>query len=197
MRLTTLCYAENAGRWLMMHRVKKDADENAGKWIGLGGHLLEDETPEECVRREVREEAGLELRDLRLRGILTFILPDWGNELTFLYTAKAEDLPLPECAEGVLQWVPMDRVMDLAEETLRAEGAPWCFLVAVDKVIYRHRGYVYDWPFQDEERELLAADDDLTDCSAKLLNAETFRAPSALTPAGLTPTALKKTKGGH
>ena len=87
MRLTTLCYAENAGRWLMMHRVKKDADENAGKWIGLGGHLLEDETPEECVRREVREEAGLELRDLRLRGILTFILPDWGNELTFLYTA--------------------------------------------------------------------------------------------------------------
>ena len=113
MRLTTLCYAENAGRWLMMHRVKKDADENAGKWIGLGGHLLEDETPEECVRREVREEAGLELRDLRLRGILTFILPDWGNELTFLYTAKAEDLPLPECAEGVLQWVPMDRVMDL------------------------------------------------------------------------------------
>lgn len=91
----------------------------------------------------------------------------------------------------------MDRVMDLAEETLRAEGAPWCFLVAVDKEIYRHRGYVYDWPFQDEERELLAADDDLTDCSAKLLNAETFRAPSALTPAGLTPTALKKTKGGH
>ena len=45
--------------------------------------------------------------------ILTFILPDWGNELTFLYTAKAEDLPLPECAEGVLQWVPMDRVMRL------------------------------------------------------------------------------------
>ena len=85
----------------------------------------------------------------------------------------------------------MDRVMDLAEETLRAEGAPWCFLVAVDKEIYRHRGYVYDWPFQDEERELLAADDGLTDCSAKLLNAETFRAPSALTPAGLTPTAWK------
>ena len=113
MRITTLCYAENGGRWLMMHRTKKDADENAGKWIGLGGHLQEDETPEECVRREVREEAGLELRDLRLRGILTFILPDWGNELTFLYTAKAEDLPLPECAEGVLQWVPMDRVMDL------------------------------------------------------------------------------------
>ena len=112
MRITTLCYAENGGRWLMMHRTKKDADENAGKWIGLGGHLQEDETPEECIRREVREEAGLELQNLRLRGILTFILPDWGNELTFLYTAEAEDLPLPECGEGVLQWVPKKQVMN-------------------------------------------------------------------------------------
>ena len=113
MRITTLCYAENGGRWLMMHRTKKDADENAGKWIGLGGHLQEDETPEECIRREVREEAGLELRNLRLRGILTFILPDWGNELTFLYTAEAEDTPLPECSEGVLQWIPQEQVMNL------------------------------------------------------------------------------------
>ena len=113
MRLTTLCYAENKGRWLMMHRVKKDADENAGKWIGLGGHMREDESPEECVRREVREEAGLELRNLRLRGLLTFILPDWGNELSFLYTAEADDLPLPECSEGILQWIPRDQVMDL------------------------------------------------------------------------------------
>ena len=113
MRLTTLCYAENGGRWLMMHRIRKAVDENAGKWIGLGGHLLEDETPEECIRREVREEAGLELRNLRLRGILTFILPDWGNELTFLYTAEAEDSPLPECSEGTLQWVPLEKIMDL------------------------------------------------------------------------------------
>ena len=114
MRITTLCYAENSGRWLMMHRTKKSVDENAGKWIGLGGHLQEDETPEECIRREVREEAGLELRNLRLRGILTFILPDWGNELTFLYTAEAEDAPLPECSEGVLQWIPKEQVMNLS-----------------------------------------------------------------------------------
>jgi len=107
-RLTTLCYAENNGRWLMMHRVKKQQDENAGKWIGLGGHLTDGETPEECVRREVREEAGLELENLRLRGILTFILPDWGNELTFLYTAEAEEKELPECGEGVLRWIPAE-----------------------------------------------------------------------------------------
>ncbi len=113
MRLTTLCYAENDGRWLMMHRIKKDEDENAGKWIGPGGHLLEGESPEECVRREFREETGLELRDLRLRGIITFILPDWGNELAFLYTAQADAGELPDCAEGVLRWVPVDEAENL------------------------------------------------------------------------------------
>lgn len=112
-RLTTLCYVENKGRWLMMHRVKKDQDENAGKWIGLGGHLEKGESPEECVRREIAEEAGLQVTGLRLRGIITFILPDWGDELTFLYTARTETEALPECSEGDLRWIPPDEVMSL------------------------------------------------------------------------------------
>ena len=113
MRLTTLCYVERDGCWLMLHRVKKNADENAGKWIGIGGHLEENESPEECIRREAREEAGVELSDLRLRGIITFILPDWGNELTFLYTAKTDTAELQDCGEGVLEWVPIENVMSL------------------------------------------------------------------------------------
>ena len=113
MRLTTLCYIERDQCWLMMHRVKKEEDENAGKWIGIGGHLEENESPEECIRREAREEAGVELSDLRLRGIITFILPDWGNELTFLYTAKTDTAELPDCGEGVLEWVPIENVMSL------------------------------------------------------------------------------------
>ena len=108
MRLTTLCYIERDGCWLLMHRVSKKQDENAGKWIGLGGHLEENESPEECIRRECREEARLELTGLRLRGILTFILPAWGNELTFLYTAETDKTELPPCEEGVLQWIPVE-----------------------------------------------------------------------------------------
>ena len=110
MRLTTLCYIERDGQVLMLHRVKKAGDENAGKWIGIGGHLEADESPEECVLREIREETGLAVTGLRLRGILTFILPAWGNELTFLYTARTEAEALPECAEGVLEWVPFEKV---------------------------------------------------------------------------------------
>ena len=113
MRLTTLCYIEKDGCWLMMHRVKKDQDENAGKWIGIGGHLEDNESPEECIRREAREETGMELTDLRLRGIITFILPAWGNELTFLYTAKTGTAELPDCVEGVLEWVPIEKVPEL------------------------------------------------------------------------------------
>ena len=113
MRLTTLCYIEKDGCWLMLHRVKKAQDENRGKWIGIGGHLEENESPEECVLREAKEETGLPLTGLRLRGIITFILPDWGNELTFLYTAETEESALPECPEGILQWVPVDQVDSL------------------------------------------------------------------------------------
>lgn len=113
MRLTTLCYIEKEGSYLMMHRIKKQQDENAGKWIGIGGHMKEDETPEECVRREILEETGLTVDNLKLRGILTFILPAWGNELTFLYTASTKEEVSKGCSEGVLKWIPIDEIMDL------------------------------------------------------------------------------------
>ncbi len=113
MRLTTLCYIEQDGCWLMLHRVKKADDENAGKWIGIGGHLEADESPEKCVRREILEETGLTVTDLTLRGLITFILPDWGNEFTFLYTARTDQTPSASCAEGVLRWVPLDQVLGL------------------------------------------------------------------------------------
>ena len=113
MRLTTLCYVERNGCWLMMHRTRKSLDENAGKWIGLGGHLESGESPAECILREITEEAGIPVSDLRLRGIVTFILPDWGNELTFLYTARTDTEALPDCPEGELKWVPVSDVLSL------------------------------------------------------------------------------------
>ena len=113
MKLTTLCYMEYNGCYLMMHRVKKQLDENENKWIGIGGHLEENESPDECVRREALEETGLVLKDLQLRGILTFILPKWGNELTFLYTASVDSPRFEESNEGVLKWIPIDQIQVL------------------------------------------------------------------------------------
>lgn len=71
-QFTTLCYVERGDTYLMLHRVKKENDVNKDKWIGIGGHLEEGESPEECIVREAMEETGLALQKLRFRGIVTF-----------------------------------------------------------------------------------------------------------------------------
>ena len=73
MKMTTLCYIEKDGCYLMLHRTKKEKDINKGKWIGVGGHAEAAETPEECLLREVKEETGLTLTSYRFRGLITFI----------------------------------------------------------------------------------------------------------------------------
>ena len=87
--LTTLCYIEKDGAYLMMHRIKKEKDCNKDKYVGVGGHLEEGESPAECLLREVKEETGLVLKQFRQRGIVTFISDEWESEYMFLYTADA------------------------------------------------------------------------------------------------------------
>ncbi len=114
MQITTVCYIENDAAYLMLHRVKKEQDPNAGKWIGIGGHLENGESPEDCNLREVFEETGLQLLDARLRGLVTFVSDVWGTEYMFIFTAARYEGTLREdCEEGVLQWVPKDRILDL------------------------------------------------------------------------------------
>ena len=77
MKNTTLCYIERDGRYLLLHRVKKENDLNRDKWVGIGGKFEENESPEECLLREVREETGLTLTDYRYCGIVTFVSDRW------------------------------------------------------------------------------------------------------------------------
>ena len=80
MGLTTLCYLEKDDRYLMLHRIKKEVDVNKDKWIGVGGHFEKDETPEECLLREV-------------------------TEYMCLYTADGFEGDMITCDEGTLEWV--------------------------------------------------------------------------------------------
>lgn len=115
-RSTTLCYLENdRGEYLMLHRVKKQHDVNQDKWIGVGGKLEENESPDECLLREVREETGLTLTDYRFRGVVTFLTDGgWEGEYMYLFTARRWEGELnADCAEGVLEWVAKDRVCRL------------------------------------------------------------------------------------
>ena len=105
MKLGTLCYLEQDGKYLMLHRNKKPGDIHKGKWVGLGGKFEPGESPEECVMREVFEESGLQVKAPRLRGILTF--PGFGQDdwYVFLFTATEFSGKVTTCAEGELAWV--------------------------------------------------------------------------------------------
>ena len=113
MQNTTLCYIEKEDNYLMLHRVKKENDQNKDKWIGVGGKFEDGETPEDCVRREVLEETGLTLTDYKYRGIVTFVLKGWGTEYMHLFTATGFDGEMKSCDEGDLVWVPKSEIENL------------------------------------------------------------------------------------
>lgn len=132
---TTLCYIEKGDSYLMLHRTKKENDQNKDKWIGVGGKFEPGESPFDCVRREVFEETGLTLDRPRFRGIVTFILDGWGSEYMHLFTADSFSGSLIECNEGVLEWVKKRDVTklpiwegDKIFLKLLAEDAPVFFL---------------------------------------------------------------------
>lgn len=113
MEMSTLCYMERDGRYLMLHRVVKENDINRDKWIGVGGHFEEAESPEDCLLREVREETGVLLTDYRFRGIVTFVYGDT-SEYMHLFTADGWDGEIDfDCDEGVLEWVDKSYVEQL------------------------------------------------------------------------------------
>ncbi len=112
-KLSTLCYIEKDDCYLMLHRIKKKNDVNEGKWIGVGGHFEENESPEECVIREVREETGYTLTQYRFRGFVTFISGTGVTEYMSLFTADGftgEEIP---CDEGELKWVKKEDILSL------------------------------------------------------------------------------------
>lgn len=114
MKNTTLCYIEKDGAYLMMHRIKKENDENRDKWIGIGGKLETGESPYDCARREILEETGVSPLNLRYRGIITFVSDLYGTEYMHLFTARGYKGEINyDCDEGRLEWVKKEIVPTL------------------------------------------------------------------------------------
>lgn len=109
---SSLIYIEKDGKYLMLHRVKKEKDLNKDKWLGVGGKFEFGESPEECARREATEETGLTLQNLFYRGIVTFVYGDI-TEYMHLFTSTDFDGQIKECDEGNLEWVEKGKVYDL------------------------------------------------------------------------------------
>ena len=114
MKKTTLCYIEQNQSYLMLYRNKKEKDPNEGKWIGLGGKIEPGETPDECVVREVFEEAGVVLTSYTYRGLIHFVSDVFEDEDMYLYTATGYTGTIrSDCAEGTLKWIPKEEVNGL------------------------------------------------------------------------------------
>ena len=153
MRMTTLCYIEQDGKYLMLHRTKKKKDINKDKWIGVGGHAEEGEGPEECLLREVKEETGLTLTSYQFRGLITFISNECEPELMCLFTADEFTGELITCNEGDLVWVDKTQVPELPTRSGDAiflkqilSDDPRFFtlrLVYVDDTLVEHRLQFY------------------------------------------------------
>ena len=109
---TTLCYIEQDGKYLMLHRVKKENDLNKDKWIGIGGKFERGESPEDCLLREAKEETCLTVTSYRYRGIVTFVSGE-ETEYMHLFTADGFHGTIKTCDEGDLEWIEKQKLLDL------------------------------------------------------------------------------------
>ncbi len=110
---------------LMIHRNSRPDDHHLGKYNGLGGKIEADEDVVTGMIREVREEAGIEALELRLRGTVNW--PGFGKHgehwLGFIFLIPAwQGMPYTETQEGRLEWVELARI--LAACQVDAQGNP-------------------------------------------------------------------------
>lgn len=112
---TTLCYLVQDEKYLMLHRIKKKVDVNKDKWIGIGGKFLPGETPEECARREIQEETGLQALSMEYRGTVDFRCTGWPEERMHLFWVDQFQGTLLECEEGELEWISEEKMDSLPQ----------------------------------------------------------------------------------
>jgi 8-oxo-dGTP diphosphatase len=116
--VATLGYvlSPDRSRVLMVHRNRRDDDAHKGKYNGLGGKLEPGEDVVACIRREVREESGLECDALTLRGTISWPGFGKGGEDWFGFVFRIDRYsgqPWAENNDGPLVWVEVARVLEL------------------------------------------------------------------------------------
>lgn len=110
-RLVTVCFVTCGDRVLLV-RHPPDGDRFAGRWNGVGGHVEAGEDIREAARRELREETGLDLSGLRLRGVVHESGLLGRDFVLFVFTARAESCEAFSAEGRELAW---HRIADLAE----------------------------------------------------------------------------------
>ncbi len=126
--LATLIYVKQNGKTLMLYRNKKENDFHEGKWNGLGGKFEKGESPEECAKRELKEESGLIAKSLKMKGFISFPKFDGKNDwYVFLFIVDKFEGELINSPEGKLEWISDDKLLELNLWEGDKIFIPWLF----------------------------------------------------------------------
>ncbi len=101
---------------LLVHRNKRPDDLHFGKYNGLGGKLEPAEDIITGMRREIREEAGIDAIDTVLRGTINW--PGFGKDgqdwFGFIFRIDSwKGTVCEENPEGKLEWVPLQKLAEI------------------------------------------------------------------------------------
>lgn len=148
-KAAVLCVLRSNAGFLLIHRSK---EPHLGKYIPIGGKMGPFETPRAAAIREVEEETGVSLEDVRLRGILTETSPTNFNWVNYIYTADTTAVTPAKYREGTPEWVEQERLNSISTPT-------------TDRFIYdyvsRSEFFVFDAVY-DENAELIRLVDELS-----------------------------------
>ncbi|MBD3208551.1 MAG: NUDIX domain-containing protein [Candidatus Nealsonbacteria bacterium] len=83
----------------------------ANMFTGVGGKTNFDEDINSSCVREVKEETGLNIKNVKLKGVLKTVLEGKDSSwILFVYTAEAPNIKFADCTEGELQWVGLNKI---------------------------------------------------------------------------------------
>jgi len=139
LKLCTLAYVRRGAETLMLRR--PDGHSQAGKYNGLGGKLEAGESPEECLRREVLEEAGLVVVEAEYKGLITFPAFDGEDDwYVWVYLVTRFEGEPEGGPEGELVWVETSKVQDLPLWEGDRHFLPWLDEPGTFSAVFRYEG---------------------------------------------------------
>lgn len=112
MKETVLAYIQKSHSYLMLYRNKKKNDINEGKWIGIGGHVENNENIKEALIREIKEETNLDVIEYKYVAKILFVNNDF-QEIMHLFKVNKVKGKIKKCDEGELKYIPISEINKL------------------------------------------------------------------------------------